>query len=211
MKKLILKVILLISLNITGQNYSYFENDVRFINKEDGAPIKTLTHFGFFPITEKFGFTDYASIEGNNEYQYGQVLLGGYYNITNKLSMYLLAGKESISNQIRFGYMIYFTTGDKIRMYAFYQRNQNPFADKTKDSQWYDIMLRFAISSKENRSFYMGGRYMRFYGIGSPISFRKKITTENNIYISYTTFYDINNDFYGGNWIPTLTLALEFL
>jgi hypothetical protein len=124
MKK-ILSILILFSSFISAQNYSYFDNDVRFLDSENGNPIVTLTHFGFFPINNKFGFTDYASIEGNDTYQYGQVLLGGYYNITDKLSVYLLGGRESISNELRIGYMAYFTTGDQLRTYVFYQRNGN--------------------------------------------------------------------------------------
>jgi hypothetical protein len=100
MKKIVTLVLLLVSITFNAQNYSFFENDVRLINSEDqdviGNEIVTLTHFGFFPISEKFGFTDYASVEGNDQYTYGQVLLGGYYNITDQLSVYLMAGKESV-------------------------------------------------------------------------------------------------------------------
>jgi len=193
---------------VSAQNYSYFDNDVRFI--DDGNPITTLTHFGVFPITEKFGFTDYASVEGNNDFSYGQVLLGGYYNITNELSVYLLAGKESISNQARFAGVLYYTTGDKIRAYAFYQRNENPLSGDTIDSEWFDFMARFALLSEEKNSLYIGGRYMKYYGIGVPISFRQALSPSSNVYLGYTQYYDIDND-YDSSWTPTLTLAVEFL
>jgi hypothetical protein len=213
MKKLLLVLIITLSISVTSQNYSYFDNDVRFVEQESGNPIVTLTHFGFLPITDKFGFTDYASIEGNNvnSNSYGQVLLGGYYNITDKLSVYFMAGKESISNEVRFGYMAYYTTGDKFRTYAFYQRNKNPFSSDTKGSEWYDIMLRVAVSSKEKNSFYVGGRYMRNYGLGVPISVRQKLNDYGNVYLGYTTFYDIDNVYSNSDWLPTLTLALEFM
>tara|TARA_R110000851_G_scaffold47990_1_gene116326 strand:+ start:2410 stop:3045 length:636 start_codon:yes stop_codon:yes gene_type:complete len=211
MKTLFTTLLLVLTLSLTAQTYSYFDNDVRFVGDEYGGSVTTLTHFGLFPITEKFGFTDYASIEGNNQYQYGQVLLGGYYNITDKLSVYVMGGKESTSNQVRFGYMAYYTTGDKFRTYAFYQRNQNPFSSETRDSDWYDVMLRVAITSKDNNSLYVGGRYMKFYGVGVPISVRQKLNDSSNLYLGYTTFYDVDGDYGNSDWLPTITLALEFL
>lgn len=209
MKRLFIGLIALIMTTaVSAQNYSYFDNDVRFTN--DGNPIVTLTHFGVFPITEKFGFTDYASVEGDNLYGYGQVLLGGYYNITDNLSVYLLAGKESISNQARFAGVLYYTTGDAVRAYAFYQRNENPFSGDTINSEWYDFMLRLAMTSKEKNSSYIGARYIKYYGLGVPISFRQSLSPTSNLYIGYTHYYDVDDN-YSGDWTPTLTLAIEFL
>lgn len=190
-------------------NYSYFDNDLRFVQNDMGDPIVTLTHFGFFPLTEKFGFTDYASIEGNDQYQYGQVLLGGYYNITDELSVYVMGGRESVSNDMRFGYMVYFTNGDQIRTYAFYQRNQSPFDSDTKLSEWYDIMFRYGVISKEKESYYLGGRYMKWYGLGPTLSYRRNIGDGDNVYLGYTTYFDVNNDL-GVDVLPTVTLAFEF-
>lgn len=211
MKKIILGFLaLFLSVGMYAQNYSYFDNDVRFYN--DGTnPVVTLSHFGAFPITEKFGFTDYAVIEGSADVnRVGLVLLGGYYNVTKELSVYLMAGKESLSTDVRFGGILYYTTGDKFRAYASYQRNQLGFTSKTKDSEWYDIQARFAIVSKEKNSFYAGGRYMKYYGIGVPLSVRQSMSKNSNLILGYTTYYDIDNS-YGGDWLPTVTLAFEFL
>jgi len=209
MKNLILGVFaLLMTVAVSAQNYSYFDNDVRFYN--EGDAVVTLTHFGVFPITEKFGFTDYASIEGNDMYSYGQVLLGGYYQITDDLSVYVMAGKESVSNDLRLGYMLYYSTGDKIRTYAFYQRNGDPFASDTKGSEWYDIMARFAVLSKEKNSVYVGGRFMKYYGLGPAVSVRQSLTPTSNVYLGFTMYNDVNDDYSDGDWTPTLTLAVEF-
>lgn len=218
MKKIIILLLTLASFSVTSQNYSFFENDVRLISSEDreivGNEIVTLTHFGFFPITEKFGFTDYASVEGNNQYTYGQVMLGGYYNITDDLSVYLLAGKESINGQIsqdlRLGYMAYYTTGDNIRAYAFYQRNGNPFSSDTRDTHWYDIFFRYAISSEDTHSFYLAARYMRGYGAGIPFIFRAKISEGDSIYVGYTTFYDVDNLLPNSDLLHSVSLTFEF-
>jgi hypothetical protein len=218
MKKIVTLVLLLVSITFNAQNYSFFENDVRLINSEDqdviGNEIVTLTHFGFFPISEKFGFTDYASVEGNDQYTYGQVLLGGYYNITDQLSVYLMAGKESVggvlSQDVRFGYMAYFTTGDKIRTYAFYQRNGNPFSSDTRDTHWYDIIFRYAIASEETHSFYIAARYMRGYGVGLPFIFRLKISEGDSVYVGYTTFYDVDNLLPNSDVLHSITLSFEF-
>jgi hypothetical protein len=199
---------LFMTVAISAQNYSYFDNDVRFYDESEA--VVTLTHFGFFPITDKFGFADYASLEGNDEYGYGQVLLGGYYNVTDKLSVYLMAGKESISNDVRFGGMLYYTTGDKFRTYAFYQRNENVFSSDTKWSEWYDIMARFAFVSKEKNSLYVGGRYMKYYGAGPTVSVRQAFNSTSNLYLGVTAYNDVDNDYGGNDWIPTLTLAVEF-
>jgi len=210
MKRLFITLLLFISFSMSSQNYSFFENDIRLANSgnSEGSSIVTLTHFGFFPITEKFGFADYVSIEGNDQYEYGQVLLGGYYNITDKLSTYIMVGKESVSSEGRFGYMLYFTTGDKIRTYAFYQRNKNPFSPTTQNSEWYDIMFRYAIKSEINNSFYLGARVMKGYGTGIPITLRQRISDGDSVYLSYTTYYDETlSDF---PWRHTLTLVFEF-
>jgi len=210
MRNLILGLMtLFMTVAVSAQNYSYFDTDVRFY--DEGESVVTLTHFGFFPITEKFGFTDYASVEGNNEYGYGQVLLGGYYNVTDELSVYLLAGKESISNDVRFGGMVYYTTGDKFRTYAFYQRNENVFSSDTKWSEWYDVMARVALVSKDKNSVYVGGRYMKYYGAGPTLSVRQTLGATSNVYLGVTLYNDVDNDYGGSNWTPTLTLAFEFI
>lgn len=189
-----------------GQNYSFFENDVRL--PSEGNVITTLTHFGFFPINDKFGITDYASIEGNDEYSYGQLMLGGYYNITNELSAYLMVGKESSSNQVRLGYMVYYITGDNFRGYFFYNRNQNPLSSETKETEWFDIMTRFAIVSKPKNSFYIGGRYLTNYGLGMPLTVRQTLNGFSNIYVAFTPYYDVDLT---KDWLPTISLIFEFL
>lgn len=214
MKKLLVLSIIMISSLVNAQNYSFFENNIRLINSEDkkelGTEIATLTHFGFFPITERFGFTDYASIEANNKYQYGQVLLGGYYSITENLSIYLMGGLESVSRQPRFGYMLYYTTGDKIRTYAFYQRNKNPFTSQTKASEWYDIFFRYAIISKDSNSLYLAARYMRGYGLGVPVIFRFKISEGDSVYLGYTAFYDVDKLLPETSTLHSISLTFEF-
>jgi len=202
---------LFITVAVSAQNYSYFDNDVRFYDDKEmlGDPVVTLTHFGQFQITESFGFTDYASIEGNDAYSYGQVLLGGYYNFGN-FTAYVMAGKESISNDVRFGYMLYYTTGDDFRAYGFYQRNGDPFASDTKDSEWYDVMARFALISKTKNSVYVGGRFMTYYGLGPTVSVRQSLSDTSNVYVGFTMYNDVADDYSDGDWTPTLTLAVEF-
>jgi hypothetical protein len=194
---------------VTAQNYSYFDNDVRF--PKDEAAVTTLTHFGVYQINENFGFTNYASIEyslTDGGYGYGQVLLGGYVNINDKLSFYLLAGKESISNDARFASVLYYTTGDAFRAYAFYQRNG--LSKDVVSNEWYDLSVRQAIVSKEKNSFYLGVRYMKYYGIGVPVSVRQAISSNDNIYLGFTAYYDIDDNIGGNKWLPTATLAFEF-
>tara|TARA_R110000851_G_scaffold47424_1_gene115095 strand:- start:53381 stop:54031 length:651 start_codon:yes stop_codon:yes gene_type:complete len=215
MRNLILGCLaLFMTVAVSAQNYSYFDNDVRFY--DEGEAVVTLTHFGVFPITEKFGVADYASIEGNNEYSYGQVLIGGYYQITPELSVYLLAGKEGGQNlgltngKVKFGGMLYYTTGDKIRAYAFYTRNGDPFASNTKNSEWYDFMARYALVSKTKNSVYVGARFMKMYGLGPTVSVRQAMSKTSNAYLGFTMYNDVSDDYSDGDWTPTLTLAIEF-
>jgi hypothetical protein len=213
MRNLILGCLtLFMTVAVSAQNYSYFDNDVRFYDDKEtlGDPVVTLTHFGVFPITEKFGVADYASIEGNDTYSYGQVLIGGYYQITPELSVYVLAGKESTSNEVKFGGMLYYTTGDKFRTYAFYTRNGDPFANDTKDSEWYDFMARYALVSKEKNSVYVGARFMKMYGLGPTVSVRQAMSKTSNAYLGFTMYNDVSDDYSDGDWTPTLTLAIEF-
>ena len=209
MRNLILGFLaLFITVAVSAQNYSYFDNDVRFYN--EGDAVVKLTHFGAFSITEKFGFADFASIEGNNVYSYGQVLLGGYYNITDALSVYLLAGKESISNDVRFGARLSYTNGDKLNAYAFYQRNGDPFASDTLDSEWYDFMAKYAVISKEKNSVYVGARYMKYYGLGPTVAVRQLIGKTSDVILGFSMYNDVSDDYSDGDWTPTLTLAFEF-
>jgi hypothetical protein len=212
MKKIMLGLLaLFMTVAVSAQNYSYLEADVRF-NETSDANV-TFRHSGAFPITEKFGFANFASVEGNETYSYGQVLLGGYYQVCNSVKVSLMAGKEAvagtISNDIRFGGIISYAKGDKFRAYVNYQRNDNPFKSETKATEWYDVMARYAVVSKTKRSLYVGGRYMEGYGLGVPLSVRQSIG-KANLHVAYTHFYDVDNEL-GQDWTPTVTVALEFL
>lgn len=202
--KILLGLLALFTMSMSAQNYSYFENDVRFY---EGDNVVTLTHFGQYNIGEKWGFTDYATIEGNDEYTYGQLLIGGFYQLTNTFSVYVMAGKETGSNDIRMAYMGYYTTGDKLMAYAFYHKN----IDESYDSEWYDLNVRYALVSKEKSSFYVGARYMRFYGVGVPITYRQSVSSSDSIFISYTHFY--NNELPDGvsEWTPTLSINIQLM
>ena len=77
-------------------------------------------------------------------------------------------------------------------------------------SEWYDFVARYAVLSKDKNSVYVGGRYMKYYGLGPVVSVRQALGTTSNAYLGFTMYNDIDNDYSDGDWTPTLTLALEF-
>lgn len=202
--KLILGLLTLFTIALSAQNYTYFENDMRFI---DGETSTSVSHFGEFPITEKFGITDYFQIETGYAGEYGQGLIGLYYKLDNNLSIALFGGLESISKDIRYAFLIYYNN-DRWGISAFYQRNQNPFDKASKETEWYDFQGRYELISKEKNSLYVGARYMKFYGLGVPIGVRQSLSKNLNVYIFYTTYYDIDKLF-DNSWIPTVSLNME--
>lgn len=207
--------LLMLTMAVSAQNYSFFENDVRFTDVETVS----FTHFGEFAITENFGFTDYASTQNSKDMNhakygsYSQLLLGVYCKAIPNVTTSVFMGKESISNDIRMAGFVSYIPSDKILAYAFYQRNLN---QSYSGSEFYDIKFRYAPFSTEKSSVYIGARYMTTYGLGMPLAYRHSMTPTSNVYVAYTTYYDCtvvgttshNNS---ARWIPTLSLNFEFL
>lgn len=215
MKKIILGIVLMLSVTLSAQNYSFFENDIRF-NKN--LQTVTLTHFGEFAITENFGFTDYAMVQNSQDTthpkygSYAEVLLGVYCKAIPNVTTSLYIGKESYTNSARIGAFASYIPSDKLLSYAFYQRNLN----NSVHNEFWDVRLRFAPYSTDENSIYIGARYMTTYGLGMPIGYRRSITPTFNAYLAYTTYYDCTvagttsaDD--SARWVPTISLNFEFL
>jgi len=205
-KQIILGLFLILTVSLNAQNYSFFENDVRY---DEHSTTVTLTHFGEFGITQNFGFSDYVSVENNQlGVSYGQVLLGVNYKAIENVTFSIFAGKETLTNSHRMAAYTSYLNGDKLFVYAFYQKNPN----ETYDSEFYDLRLRYATYSGNNNSVYVGVRYMRYYGVGLPIGLRQTINDNCNLYVSYTTYYNAEvgqNYKDSSRWTPTFSLNLE--
>jgi len=51
---------------------------------------------------------------------------------------------------------------------------------------------------------------MRGYGLGVPFIFREKLSNNSNIYVGFTSFYDVDKLLPEWPWVYSLSLSLEF-
>jgi len=207
MKKMyLLGLLLALSLSLSAQNYSFFENDVRLIN---GNETVNLTHFGEFSLTNHFGITDYVSVDNSRlNGSEGELLLGLYYKPNDKFTFSLLVGQETLTKNIRFGGLAYYKNGDKLLISGFYQRNKSPFEGKSNANEWYDLQIKLALLSHDKTSLYVGSRYEKGYGLGLPVGLRHSIGS-NNLYVVYTTYYNFEGP--KDLFVPTFGLNFEIL
>jgi len=106
-------VLLFWALLVNAQNYSLFENDFR-VYKDNIRT--TLTHYGEFEITDKFGVADYIFVTND----WGEFTIGPYYKFKNGL-ITVLPGIETF-NKFRIGFYGYITLNDVTTISAFYEK-----------------------------------------------------------------------------------------
>ncbi len=169
------------ALQVNAQNYSLFENDVRIYPDKVRT---TLTHYGEFAITDKFGIADYVFVTND----WGELTVGPYYR-TDKFFVTVLPGLETL-NKFRIGFYSYYKLFSVTTVSAFYEKGV---------VDYYDFQVR---NDYKHWTFMM--RYRQDYGLGVPIGYKL-----NHFQLFYTTFYDVDNNF-DGDWLPTVSLNFEF-
>lgn len=183
---MIKKIIALVSLfwvvtGVTAQNYSFFENDVRLYK---GFTRTTLTHYGEFELSSKFGIADYVFVTND----WGEFTIGPYFKPNSKFLIAVLPGIETL-NKFRIGFYSYYKLTSLTTISAFYEYGVVDYFD-------------FQIRNDHKHLTYML-RLRQDYGLGIPIGLKY-----SNFQLFYTTYYNIEQ-ICVHKWLPTISLNIE--
>lgn len=183
MKKFILSILLMVlGIQLNAQNYSYFENDLRFYKNKTRV---TFTHYGEFEINEKFGIADYVFVTSD----WGEFTIGPYWKFNKRGLVAVLPGIETLS-KFRIGFYGYYKFENNFTVSAFYEKGV---------IDYFDYQLR-----KDHEKWFYILRARQDYGIGIPVGYKFQ-----NFHFMYATYYNFEK-IGEHKFLPTFSLNLEF-
>lgn len=195
-----------------SQNYTIFENDMRVFNRDHKSVTQlTLTHYGEYNITKNIGVTDYVFVTDNNGYQmnpWGELLIGLFYKLCDKLLFGAYVGTETNKPNIRFAATGWWNITDKLNLSFFVEKS------RISHGEYYDFHLKYNIFNTSKMCFFTCARFRQGYGIGIPLGVKYKLSEMDKVpkYLGlfYTTFYNLDmKELNTSSIVPTVSLNIE--